>query len=160
MNVYKCTTSLIAGTHKVTYTACWNGSVSIDCGREYLSIEDAYFDFAAGGNCSSYSVGLQVSLLCNYDAWPKVNAICGSRTECSFSVNAQLFGNVCDNLGKRLVISYTCLKGNLAYWAVFCNVLVLFLPTQHRNLKYPIQRKQHKRQTYQTKENKNDEKLK
>ncbi len=98
-----------------TVTACWNRSVTLDCGARFLSVEDAVFESALPANCSVSVPGLRPPA-CGADAWPVVNAVCGGRRACAFSTDATRFGDVCANLGKRLVITYSCLKGPLPPW--------------------------------------------
>ena len=83
----------------------------MNCYDDFLSIEDAHFDYFLTSNCTHSESDLKLDLICNLDAWPIVNAMCGSTTSCTFEVNSELFGNACDDLNKKLVITYTCLKG-------------------------------------------------
>ena len=83
----------------------------MNCYDDFLSIEDAHFDYFLTSNCTHSESDLKLDLICNLDAWPIINAMCGSTTSCTFEVDSELFGNACDDLNKKLVVTYTCLTG-------------------------------------------------
>ena len=92
----------------------------MNCHNDFLSIEDAHFDYLTE-NCTKVGPDDKSDMMCNFDAWPIVNGKCGGKNNCEFKVGSELFGNVCNEMAKKLIVTYACLKGK--YW---CRVTIYF----------------------------------